>query len=120
VFSVKFVNYGLSVPVSNIPICIASKANSISLLDLWKGVKRRIKTIKIIDKGRLMKSAFVIIIMITLLIVGMLVIKNYNTGFTEDTATKREAIDMGKEAAAKANEAAQKIKDINKQLSRAD
>ena len=63
-----------------------------------------------------MKGAFIIIIMITLLIVGILVIKNYNTGFTEGTATKREAIDMSKEAAKKANEAAQKIKDINKQL----
>ena len=63
-----------------------------------------------------MKGAAIIIILITLLIVGMLVIKNYNTGLTEDTATKREAIDMSKEAAEKANEAAQKIKDINKQL----
>ncbi len=62
-----------------------------------------------------MKGAFIIIIMITLLIVGILVIKNYNTG-VDDTATKREAIDISKEAAEKANEAAQKIKDINKQL----
>ena len=63
-----------------------------------------------------MKGAFIIIIMITLLIAGILVIKNYNTGVIEDTATKREAIDMSNQAAEKANEAAQKIKDINKQL----
>ena len=63
-----------------------------------------------------MKGAFIIIIMITVLIIGMLVIKNFNTGFTEDTATKREAIDMSKEAAEKANKTARKIKDINKQL----
>ncbi len=63
-----------------------------------------------------MKGAFIIIIMITLLIVGMLVIKNYNTGVLEDTATKKEAVDMSRDAAEKANEAAQKIKDINKQL----
>ena len=67
-----------------------------------------------------MKGAFIIIIMITLLIVGILVIKNYNTGFTEDTATKREAIDMSKDAAEKANEATQKIKDMNKQLTGSD
>ena len=47
-------------------------------------------------------------------------IKNYNTGVTEDTATKREAIDMSKEAAEKANKAVQKIKDINKQLTGSD
>ncbi|MBW2563854.1 MAG: hypothetical protein JRE29_07445, partial [Deltaproteobacteria bacterium] len=46
--------------------------------------------------------------------------KNYNTGVTGDTATKREAIDMSKEAAEKANKAAQKIKDINKQLTGSD
>ena len=67
-----------------------------------------------------MKGAFIIIIMITLLIVGILVIKNYNTGVIEDTATKREAIDMSKEAAEKADEAAQKIKDINNQLTGSD
>ena len=67
-----------------------------------------------------MKGAFIIIIMITLLIVGMLVIKNYNTGVLEDTATKREAVDMSKDAAEKANAAAQKIKDINKQLTGSD
>ena len=67
-----------------------------------------------------MRGAFIIIIMITLLIVGILVIKNYNTGVTEDTAKKREAIDMSKDAAEKANEAAQKIKDINKQLTGSD
>ena len=58
--------------------------------------------------------------MITLLIVGILVIKNYNAGIIEDTATKREAIDMSKEAAEKADEAAQKIKDINNQLTGSD
>ena len=47
-------------------------------------------------------------------------IKNYNTGVTEGTATKREAIDMSKEAAEKANTAAQKIKVINKKLTGAD
>jgi cell division protein FtsX len=67
-----------------------------------------------------MKGAFIIIIMITLLIAGILVIKNYNTGVAEGTATKREAIDISKEAAEKANEAAQKIKDINKQLTGSD
>ena len=67
-----------------------------------------------------MKGAFIIVIMITLLIVGILVIKNYNTGVTADTATKREAIDMSKEAVEKANRAAQKIKDINKQLTGSD
>ena len=67
-----------------------------------------------------MNGAAIIIILITLLIVGMLVIKNYNTGLTEDTATKREAIDMTKDAAEKANNAAQKIKDINKQLTGSD
>lgn len=67
-----------------------------------------------------MKGAFIIIVLITLLIVGMLVIKNYNTDVLEDTATKREAIDMSKDAAEKANEAAQKIKDINKQLTGSD
>ena len=67
-----------------------------------------------------MKGAFIIIIMITLLIVGILVIKNYNTGVTEDCVTKREAVDMSKEAAGKADEAAQKIKDINKQLTGSD
>lgn len=67
-----------------------------------------------------MKGVFIIVIMITLLIVGILVIKNYNTGVTKDTATKREAIDMSKEAAEKANKAAQKIKDINKQLTGSD
>ena len=67
-----------------------------------------------------MKGVFIIVIMITLLIVGILVIKNYNTGVTKDTATKREAIDMSKEAAEKANKAAQKIKDINKQLTESD
>ncbi|MBW2563914.1 MAG: hypothetical protein JRE29_07760 [Deltaproteobacteria bacterium] len=67
-----------------------------------------------------MRGLFIIITAITLLIVGILVIKNYNTGVTEDTATKREAIDMSKEAAEKANKAAQKIKDINKQLTGSD
>lgn len=67
-----------------------------------------------------MKGAFIIIIMITLLIVGILVIKNYNTGVAEDTAIKREAIDMSKDAAEKANEATQKIKDMNKQLTGSD
>lgn len=67
-----------------------------------------------------MKGAFIIIVLITLLIVGMLVIKNYNTDVLEDTTTKREAIDMSKDAAEKANEAAQKIKDINKQLTGSD
>ncbi|MCP4374440.1 MAG: hypothetical protein GY797_41010 [Deltaproteobacteria bacterium] len=67
-----------------------------------------------------MKGSFIIIIMITLLIVGILVIKNYNTGVIEDTATKREAIDMSNQAAEKANEAAQKIKDMNKQLTGSD
>jgi len=67
-----------------------------------------------------MKGAFIIVIVITLLIVGILVIKNYNTVVTEDTATKREAIDMSKEAAEKANKAVQKIKDINKQLTGSD
>jgi len=52
-----------------------------------------------------MKGSFIIIIMITLLIVGILVIKNYNTGVIEDTATKREAIDISKDAAKKANKA---------------
>lgn len=63
-----------------------------------------------------MRGAFIFVIVITLLIFGILVIKNYNTGVTVDTATKREAIDMSKEAAEEANKAAQKIKDINKQL----
>ncbi len=54
-----------------------------------------------------MKGAFIIVIVITMLIVGIMVIKNYNTGVTEDTATKREAIDMSKEAAEKANKAIQ-------------
>jgi len=67
-----------------------------------------------------MKGLFIIITVITLLIVGILVIKNYNTGVTEDAVTKREAIDMSKEAAEKANKAAQKIKDINKQLTGSD
>ena len=67
-----------------------------------------------------MKGAFIIVIVITLLIVGILVIKEYNTGVTEDTATKKEAIDMSKEAAEQANKAAQKIKDINKQLTGSD
>ena len=67
-----------------------------------------------------MKGVFIIVIVITLLIVGILVIKNYNTGVTEDTATKREAIDMSKEAAEKANKAAKKIMDINKQLTGSD
>jgi uncharacterized protein (UPF0333 family) len=67
-----------------------------------------------------MRGAFIIIIMITLLIVGILVIKNYSTGVIEDTATKREAINMSKEAAEKANKATQKIKDINKQLTGSD
>jgi len=67
-----------------------------------------------------MKGAFIIVIAITLLIVGILVVKNYNTGVIEGTATKREAIDMSKEAAEKANKAAQKIKDINKQLTGSD
>jgi len=67
-----------------------------------------------------MRGAFIIIVVITLLIVGILVLKNYNTGVTKDTATKREAIDMSKEAAEKANKAAQKIKDINKQLTGSD
>ncbi len=67
-----------------------------------------------------MKGSFIIITMITLLIVGILVIKNYNTGVIEDTATKREAIDMSNQAAEKANEAAQKIKDMNKQLTGSD
>ena len=75
---------------------------------------------KNIDEEKIMKGAFIIIIMITLLIVGTLVIKNYNTGATKDTATKKEAIDMSKEAAEKANKAAQKIKDINKQLTGSD
>ena len=56
-----------------------------------------------------MKGAFIIVIVITLLIVGILVIKNYNTDVTEGTATKREAIDMSKEAAEKANKAVQKV-----------
>ena len=67
-----------------------------------------------------MRGLFIIITAITLLIVGILVIKNYNTGITADTATKREAIDMSKDAAEKANKAAQKIKDINKQLTGSD
>ncbi len=67
-----------------------------------------------------MKGAFIIVIVITLLIVGIVVIKNYNTGVTEDTTTKREAIDMSKEAAEKANRADKKIKDINKQLTGSD
>jgi len=67
-----------------------------------------------------MRGIFIIVIVITLLIVGILVIKNYNTGVTEDTATKREAIDMSKEAAEKANKGVQKIKDINKQLNQSD
>ena len=67
-----------------------------------------------------MKGAFIIITVITLLIIGILVIKNYSTGVTEDTATRREAIDMSKEAAEKANKAVQKIKDINKQLTGSD
>ena len=67
-----------------------------------------------------MKGAFVIVIVITLLIVGIMVIKNYNTGVTEDTATKREAIDMSKETAEKANKAIQKNKDINKKLTESD
>jgi len=67
-----------------------------------------------------MKGAFIIVIAITLLIVGILVVKNYNTGVTEGTATKREAIDMSKEAAEKANKAGQKIMDINKQLTGSD
>jgi hypothetical protein len=67
-----------------------------------------------------MKGAFIIITVITLLIVGIMVIKNYNTGVTEDTAIRREAIDMSKEAAEKANKAVQKIKDINKQLTGSD
>ena len=67
-----------------------------------------------------MKGAFIILTVITLLIVGILVIKNYNTGVTVDTATKREAIDMTKDAAEKANKADQKIKDINKQLTGSD
>jgi len=57
------------------------------------------------DKEKIMKGSFIIIIMITLLIVGILVIKNYNTGVIEDTATKREAIDISKDAAKKANKA---------------
>ena len=87
--------------------------------DLWKAVSH-IKTTKIVDKEKLMKGAFIIVIAITLLIVGILAVKNYNTGVTEGTATKREAIDMSKEAAEKANKAAQKIKDINKQLTGSD
>ena len=67
-----------------------------------------------------MKGAFIIITVITLLIIGILVIKNYNTGVTEDTAKRREAIDMSQEAAEKANKAVQKIKDINKQLTGSD
>ncbi len=67
-----------------------------------------------------MRGAFIFVIVITLLIFGILVIKNYNTGVTVDTATKREAIDMSKEAAEEANKAAQKIKDINKQLTGSD
>jgi purine nucleoside phosphorylase len=67
-----------------------------------------------------MKGSFIIVIVITLLIAGILVIKNYNTGVTEDTATKREAIDMSKETAEKANKAIQKIKDINKKLTESD
>ena len=67
-----------------------------------------------------MKGAFIIIVLIVLLIVGLVMIKNYNTGVLEDTATKREAVDMSKDAAEKANEAAQKIKDINKQLTGSD
>ena len=67
-----------------------------------------------------MKGAFIIITVITLLIVGILMIKNYNTGVTEDTAKRREAIDMSQEAAEKANKAVQKIKDINKQLTGSD
>jgi hypothetical protein len=47
------------------------------------------------------------------------VIKNHNTG-VDDTATKREAIDISNEAAQKANEVAQKIKDMNKQLTGSD
>lgn len=67
-----------------------------------------------------MKSAFLIIIVITLLIVGILVIKNYNTGGTKDSVIKKEAINMSKDIAEKANKAAQKIKDINKQLTGLD
>ena len=67
-----------------------------------------------------MRGAFIFVIVITLLIFGILVIKNYNTGVTVDTATKREAIDMSKEAAKEANKAAQKFKDINKQLTGSD
>ena len=67
-----------------------------------------------------MRGSFIFVIVITLLIFGILVIKNYNTGVTVDTATKREAIDMSKEAAEEANKAAQKIKDINKQLTGSD
>jgi len=67
-----------------------------------------------------MKGIFIIVIVITLLIVGILVIKNFNTGATADTATKREAIDKSKEAAEKANKGVQKIKNINKQLNGSD
>jgi len=76
--------------------------------------------LRIIDKEKIMKGAFIILTVMALLIVGILVIKNYNTGVTEVTVTKREAIDMSKEAAEKANKAAQKIKDINKQLTGSD
>ncbi len=62
-----------------------------------------------------MRGAFIIVTVVTLLIVGILVIKNYNSG-PSGTATKREAIEKGKEAAEKANKAMQKIKDTNKKL----
>lgn len=67
-----------------------------------------------------MKGALIIIILITLLIIGILMIKNYNSGVTKDSVIKKEAIEMTKEIAEKANKATQKIKDLNKQLTGSD
>jgi len=71
-------------------------------------------------KEKIMKGAFIIVIVVTLLIVGILVIKNYNTGVAEGTAIKRDAIDVSKELAEKANRAVEKIRDLSKQLTGSD
>ena len=53
-----------------------------------------------LDKKKIMRSVFFIIV-ITLLIGGIPVITNYNTGVIADTSTRKETIDMFKKTAKK-------------------
>ncbi len=62
-----------------------------------------------------MRGAFLISILLSFLIVSFLVIKDFQTGPTEDT-TKKEAIEQAEKAKEAVNDAMDKIKATTKHL----